>query len=354
VRYLVPVRRLSRREPQPTLDPVDESVLEVVPTAPFSGIADYVVRSPYLVARNWHPLSRTLADSDLLWLRLPASNAAVALAAARRARVPYFCWRAGSVREVVAAQARPLPLRWAAGAVGAAYDAIGDRAARGGPQVRLDAEMFSSIVSEDDVAVTRRRRGLPAGPPWILIWAGRMAAEKGLPELIEAFEIVLAAGHDARLVLVGDGPQRAQVEAAARRLPRGRVDLIGHVGDRRAYMDLLRSAHVLVHPSRAEGVPKVLVEAMAAGAPVVAADVGAVGQVLGGGSRGRLVPPGNAVALADAVARLLDDATARSELAASGLRWAAEHTAEAQASRLVEWLRQQFPRLPWQSDDEPS
>ena len=108
VRYVVPVRNLRIWELEPALDPVDESVLEVVPTAFFSGIADYLLRGGYLTARNSRPIDRAVAESDLLWLRLPASNALLALAAARRHGVPHFGWVAGSVGDVARAQPRPL------------------------------------------------------------------------------------------------------------------------------------------------------------------------------------------------------------------------------------------------------
>ena len=106
VRYVVPVRSLRIWEDDPRLPAVDQDVLEVVPTAPFGGIADYLVRSPYLTMRNWRPINRAVADSDLVWLRLPASNAPIALLAARRQGVPHFGWVAGSVGDVARAQSQ--------------------------------------------------------------------------------------------------------------------------------------------------------------------------------------------------------------------------------------------------------
>ena len=106
-------------------------------------------------------------------------------------------------------------------------------------------------------------------------------------------------------------------------------------------------------PSHAEGMPKVLVEAMAAGLPVVATTIGAVPAVLDHGNRGRLVPAGAPTRLADAIAGLLDDPPARSLLRERGLDFAASHTAEAQARRLVGWMRQTFPALPWPDPGSP-
>lgn len=348
VRYIVPVRHLRIWEVEPALEPVDESALEIVPTTFFTGIADYLLRAGYMFWRNWRPIERAIADADLVWLRLPASNALLALTAAQRHGVPHFGWLAGSVGAVARAQHRPSPLGWAARAVGAAYDAVSQLAARSGPLITLDAELFASVVTGAEIEQTRTSgEAIRAAAPWRIIWSGRMAGEKGLPELIEAMQLLLAAQRDVSLVLIGDGPARPFVERALQRLPAGRVHDYGYVGDRAAYMELLRGGDVLVHPSGAEGVPKVLVEAMAAGVPIIAADAGAIRSLLGDGERGRLVPAGDAPALANTIEALLENAAERAALRERGLAWAADHTAEAQALRLAGWMRQHFPGLEW-------
>lgn len=349
VRYLVPVRDLRAGEAQPPLDPVDESVLEIVPTAFFGGIADYLLRAGWIAGHNWPILARVIGDSDLLWLRLPASNALLALAAARRQGVPHFGWLAGSVRSVARAQMRSGPSRWLAEMVGGGYDLVSSLAGRGGPLWTLDADLFASAVTAAEVAQTASGPVSRRDGPWRVVWAGRMAREKRLSDLVEAVRRVRLSGHDVCLVLIGDGPARPALEALLDGVPRDRVEDHGYVGERAAYMDLLRGGDLLVHPSGAEGVPKVLVEAMAAGLPVVAADAGAVHQVLGAGTRGRLVAVGDVARLADVIAGLLDDESERGALRERGLAWAAEHTAEAQAGRLVGRLRDHFPQLGWPS-----
>ena len=344
VRYLIPVRHLRIWEVEPPFDPVDESVVEVVPTTYFSGIADYLLRAAYVAPSNWPIIDRAVGNADLLWLRLPASNALLALTAARRSGVPYFGWLAGSVSDVAAAQNRPGPLGWAARAVGRAYDAVSELAARGGPVVRLDDELFASVVSETEVADTRARSAESRSTgPWHIMWSGRMAGEKGLPVLIEAVRLLLARDLPVKLELLGDGPARPSVERLLSALPADSIADYGYVGDRATYMELLRDGDVFVHPSAAEGVPKVLVEAMAAGLPVVATPAGAVTAILAGGARGVLVPSGDPAGLADTLAGLLADPRRRASLRSAGLDWAADRTAEAQARRLVAWLHGHFP-----------
>ncbi len=348
VRYLVPVRELRIWEVEPALDPIDESAVEVVPTTFFSGIADYLMRAGWVAGQNWPMIDRAIADADLLWLRLPASNGLLALTAARRHRVAHFGWLAGSVTAVAGAQPRPAPLKAIARLIGAAYDSVSELAASSGPMVRLDADLFASVVTAAEVEQTRAGlTPIRADGPWRLVWAGRMAGEKGLPELVDAVRRLLERRRALTLVIVGDGPARPRVERLLADLPDGVVEDYGYVGDRPTYMELLRAGDLFVHPSGAEGVPKTLVEAMAAGLAIVAADAGAVADVLGDGQRGRLVTPGDPAALAEAIEELLADPAERSRLRESGLAWAADHTAEAQARRLVGWLHEQFPQLDW-------
>lgn len=353
VKYIVPVRELRIWEVEPALDPVDETMLETVPTTFFSGIADYLLRAAYVAGRNWPLIDRAIAGADLVWIRLPSSNALLALTAARRHGVPHFGWVAGSVAQVATAQRRPLLLKAAARTVGAAYDAVTSLAGRRGPLITLDADLFASIVTDADIALSQRMppgvRARPATPeePMRIVWAGRMAGEKGLSDLIGALELLHEQGRVTVLVLIGDGPGRKSVERALQRLPPNCVEDYGYVGDRGFYMDMLRNGDLLVHPSRAEGVPKVLVEAMAAGLPVVAADAGAVRSVLDDGGRGRIVPPGDIRALAAAIGELLVDPAERAVLRRRALDWAADHTAEAQAGRLISRLQDLFPDLAW-------
>jgi glycosyltransferase involved in cell wall biosynthesis len=236
--------------------------------------------------------------------------------------------------------------------VGGAYDAVTALTGRSGPLITLDAELFASVVTDAEIRQTERAAsaGISQGGaerPMRIVWAGRMAREKGLTELVTALKLVRETGRDVTLVLIGDGPARKSLEPALRRLPADRVEDYGYVGNRAFYMDLLRGGDLLVHPSRAEGVPKVLIEAMAGGLPIVAADAGAVPGVLGDGERGRIVPAGDTPALAATIAELLDDRRQRLALRERGLAWAADHTAEAQARRLVSRLQALFPGLDW-------
>jgi glycosyltransferase involved in cell wall biosynthesis len=109
---------------------------------------------------------------------------------------------------------------------------------------------------------------------------------------------------DARLVLLGDGPERARIESATARLPVDTVRVAGHRDDVPAW---LRRAQVLVLPSLVEGIGGAGLEAMACRLPVVATRVGGLPEAIEDGRTGALVPPGRPAELAAALLTLLAD-----------------------------------------------
>jgi glycosyltransferase involved in cell wall biosynthesis len=215
--------------------------------------------------------------------------------------------------------------------------------------------MFTSLVTAEEVAASR---SMPAGrtarsdddaeTPFRIAWAGRIVADKGLRDLLGAVSALRDDGVEATLDVIGDGPDRPALEETARRLGLDRaVHWAGYIGDRDLYLARLRRANAFVLPSRAEGIPKVLVEAMAAGLPIVATAVGAVPGLLDAGRLGHLVPAADPRALAEAIRGLQADAAERMRLRVAGLDFAARHTIDAQAHHLIAWLRTTFPNLPW-------
>lgn len=155
----------------------------------------------------------------------------------------------------------------------------------------------------------------PAGRSPQLVAAGRLSPEKGFGFLLAAFAGLAARFPQWQLVIYGEGEERAELEAQVRSLGLdGRVLLPGVVGDPAAQ---LRQGDIFVLPSRYEGFPNALAEAMAAGVAVVAFDCpSGPRQLIRHGVDGLLVPPGEAAALAAALARLMTDPEERQRLAA--------------------------------------
>ncbi|MGY3438334.1 MULTISPECIES: glycosyltransferase family 4 protein [unclassified Marinovum] len=151
-----------------------------------------------------------------------------------------------------------------------------------------------------------------------LLFVGRLAAVKGVPVLFDALAQVRDALPDLRVTLIGDGPERGELEQAAAGLGLG--DMVAFAGYRNQteVAQALRDTDALVLPSFAEGVPVVLMEAMAAGRPVIATQVGGVPELVEHGVSGCLVPPGDGDALAKAIMAVMADPDTRAAMGRAG------------------------------------
>jgi len=137
----------------------------------------------------------------------------------------------------------------------------------------------------------------------VVLCIARLVAEKDHETLLAAFSLVAARHPDAELWLVGDGPRRRAIRRLANRwIPPGRLRLLPGQSD---ISPLLRQSSILVLSSTQEGLPNVVLEAMAAGLPVVATDVGGLSEVVQPGETGWLVAPKDVPALADVISHLL-------------------------------------------------
>lgn len=179
-----------------------------------------------------------------------------------------------------------------------------------------------------------------ARPARLVVAVGRLSPEKGFDVLIDAAAAVVRTCPDTAFVLFGDGPCRAALEAHVARLGlTGRVVLPGFRGDLER---LLPGADLAVSPSHTEGLPVAVLEAMAAGLPVVATAVGGTPEVVVEGVTGWLTPPADPPALAGTItSALADDERLRTMGRAAWQRVRDEFTFAGQATR----YRELFTRL---------
>ncbi len=164
--------------------------------------------------------------------------------------------------------------------------------------LRRRAEAELAAARTELAGITGHRAG------FVLVAAGRLTRQKGIDLLLEALAALPGRLADLVLLVAGEGPERAALERRAERLRLG--ERVRFLGERRDLAALLAAANGFVLPSRGEGSPYALLEAMALGVPVVAAEVGGVAEMLGGGTCGALVPAGDRAALGAGIAQLLE------------------------------------------------
>ncbi len=180
--------------------------------------------------------------------------------------------------------------------------------------VGLPVEQFAPPEEHDE----ERKHDEESDPAVLCV--GRLVPEKGQAVLLEAVALLAARGCEVAVTLAGEGPARAELERSAARLGiAARVMFVGAVGQEEIRA-LYASATVFCLPSFAEGIPVVLMEAMAMRRPVVSTPIAGIPELIEHGREGLLVTPGRADELADALQRLLADAPLRRELGANARR----------------------------------
>ena len=279
------------------------------------------------LTRFWRGLDRV----DTLWIfgPHPFAVAFVALGAVRRKRIVLGV-RQDSVKLY---RARLPGLRWApAILVVRALDGIYRLLARrlpttvqgaelagsyGGPRSNLFTTM-ESVVRERDVVSSAPERDWSGELE--LLTVGRLEPEKNPLLLVEALaRLETERPGRYRLTWVGRGPLDDIVRGRAEELGvLDRIEFHGYVAYDGGLLDLYRRAHIFVHVSLTEGMPKVLIEALACATPIVATDVGGVRTAMAEGSVGLLVPPDDLDALVDAVRRISDEPELRETSSPAG------------------------------------
>ncbi|ADO68417.1 glycosyltransferase family 4 protein [Stigmatella aurantiaca] len=195
----------------------------------------------------------------------------------------------------------------------------------------VDLDTFRPAGAEERQAL-RDPLGLPRGP--VVTYSGRLAPEKGVDVLLEAWALLVRARPEATLVLLGNGPEEAALRRRVAQLGLGAsVRPMGAVSDVPAW---LRASDVFALASRTEGLPVALLEGMACALPAVATRVGGTPEVLDDGVHGRLVPSENPSALAEGLIEALAPGTGARWGAAARARVEARFSLDAIAHRLLQ------------------
>ena len=305
--------------------------------------------SPLAAARaligSARALWRTLDDVDCVWVLgpYPLSLVLIALAAIRRKRIvlgvrqdmPLYIRNRHPRRRWIQLAASALERAYRLLARHYPVVVVGPQLARNYHAARHSLEISVSLVRERDIAGAEETRSY--GGPIEIISVGRLDPEKN--PLMLADVLARLREHDPRwrLVVCGDGPLEAELERKLESLGvRDFADMRGHVPIDGGLMDLYRRCHAFLHVSWTEGLPQVLLEAFAAGLPVVATAVGGVEEAIGDAAL--LVPPGEVDVAAGALARIADDAQLRERLVAAGLEHVHAHTIEAETARVASFI----------------
>jgi glycosyltransferase involved in cell wall biosynthesis len=309
-----------------------------------AGVAVDVIRERYRFDLGVIPQLRNVihrSAPDVLQSHITKSHFLIRLCGLNR-DLPWIAFNHGYTAEDLKVRIYNQLDRWSlrgADRVVTVCGAFADRLRRWGVSERRITVLHNAIapfppVAPGSVDRLRETLGVPA-EALVLLSVGRFSPEKAHADLLRAAAALKRrAGVPAfRLVMVGDGPERERLKALCRELEL--TDLVvfaGTTADVSVYYSL---ADVFVLPSRSEGSPNVLLEAMASGTAVVATAVGGVPELVRSGDNGLLVPANDVNALAGGIAELLGNQELRQRLGSRGRDWVALHHSPREYVRSV-------------------
>jgi glycosyltransferase involved in cell wall biosynthesis len=291
----------------------------------------------------WHVLARV----DCVWLLgpHPLAIAFALLAAGRRKRVvlgvrqdlpAYVASRHPGRRGLLAAAHL---LEWSFRALARAFPtiAVGPELAHNYRHSRRVLQIAVSLVESGDVVDPTAALARDYGGELRSLVVGRLEQEKNPLLLADVLADLNRDGGRWRLLVCGEGELRASLGSRLVELGQAdRAQLLGYVAFGPRLMDLYRSSHALLHMSSTEGLPQVLLEAFAAGLPVVASEVGGIRGAVGDAAL--LIPPGDAFAAAAARRAVAAEPTLRARLVRAGHEYVASRTIDAEVGRVAGFL----------------
>jgi len=336
----------------------------------FSAVPYYI--GPYQFARRWLAIRRALRDAiradDAVLMRVPSFLANCIEPSLRRRRHPYGLevvgdpydgLAPGGIRHLLRPLLRlslPHQLRRQCDrAAGVAY--VTERAlqqrypTRGLTAGISDAIIPAATIRDAHRVFTTHYSSLSLTPNPLsvprsvsprdavrLLCVGSLEQfYKGHDILLRAVTKCVAAGVDLRLTLVGDGRIRPRIEGLASRLGiRGRCEFLGHLASREAVSAELDKADLFVLPSRTEGLPRALIEAMARGLPCISTNVGGIPELLPGED---LVAPGNVAALAAKIREVACSAERRHQMSQHNIMVARRYAEDLLQPRRAQFFR---------------
>lgn len=302
------------------------------------------VRALPAMARSLARFWRALDDVDAAWLLGPHPLALgfALLAALRRRRVvlgvrqdlPRYARERHRGRPALRLGALVLEAAFRTVALGATVVTVGPDLARRYRHARRTVPIAVSLVEASAVEPVDALGRRDYGDELVALSVGRLDAEKNPAMLADVLAELRRRDPRWRLMVCGEGPQRAALEERLGELGVEQwAELAGYVPIDRGLGSLYRSSHALIHVSLTEGVPQILFEAFAAALPVVATDVGGVRETCDGA--GLLIGPGDPVAAAVALQRIGHDGHLREQLVERGRHIALQHTLESESERVA-------------------
>jgi glycosyltransferase involved in cell wall biosynthesis len=301
--------------------------------------------APLAMLRSLRTFWRLMRQVDVVWLLgpHPLCLAFAALAALRRKRItlgvrqdfPTYVRTRHPGRRLVHLAGDLLEGSYRLLARRAPTVVVGPDLASNFSRARHLLPISVSLVRDSDIADPAEAASRAWNGERTVLSVGRLETEKN--PLLLADVLARLDGGDWRFLICGEGPMEDELRGRLRELGvEDRAELLGYLPIHGGLMDRYRSVNAFLHVSWTEGMPQVLLEAFAAGTPVVATAVGGVSEAAGDAAL--LIPPGDPDAAAAALGRIAADPELRRELVTKGIERVRGRTLEAESARVARFL----------------
>jgi len=199
--------------------------------------------------------------------------------------------------------------------------------------------IFTSLIKRKDIIIRTpsylEKRGVN------ILYVGRLTHEKGLKYLIQAVPILIDRGFNVKISLCGDGPECKKLQRLSRDLGcESNIEFLGFIPWGKELDKIYLQHDIFVLPSVSEGIPKVLLEAMAKGLPIIATNVGGIPDIIKDTENGILISPKSPADIARAVEFLVRNDDVRGRIINNSYNFVREHTAETQARKIANIINQ--------------
>ncbi|MDG5815770.1 glycosyltransferase family 4 protein [Chitinispirillales bacterium ANBcel5] len=327
------------------LNPVEGKGVTFLPVSPYTGPKEFL--------KNYTKIIRTIENSYIgnavYILRVPGVLGYVAYNVLKKHRHPYAVEVVGDPYDVFAPgvinhPVRPIIRYWTRhnlrklcrNAIAASYVTKSTLQKRYPHNEKAYSTHYSSI-SLPEYSILKKPKKFNSNVKTLITIGSMSQMHKGHNILLDSLVICQEKGCDLELIIVGDGKYKSQLEQYIQKVGlSGKVRLTGQLRSGKDIYDALDSADLFVLPSFTEGLPRVLIEAMARGLPCIGTDVGGVPELL---NKEELVQPGNAAKLADKIIEVINDRERLNVISRENLTKACEYSTAQLSLRRVKFYK---------------
>ena len=325
----------------------------LIKTVPYKGVLDYYRKFLFIFVHNFITVKRVLKNCDLIIIRIPTMNSFLVYLLAMMYNKPIVTYVVGSEIDIIRFSSKYSGfLRFTALLIADIHFLFYRKMVKRSLvsfflsrklmerfRARNAYFIFTSLIKRKDIIIRTpsylEKRGVN------ILYVGRLTHEKGLKYLIQAVPILIDRGFNVKISLCGDGPECKKLQRLSRDLGcESNIEFLGFIPWGKELDKIYLQHDIFVLPSVSEGIPKVLLEAMAKGLPIIATNVGGIPDIIKDTENGILISPKSPADIARAVEFLVRNDDVRGRIINNSYNFVREHTAETQARKIANIINQ--------------